>query len=182
MRRVLLAAPLAVTMMLALATPAIAALPIGAKAPDFTTPGALDGKPFSFSLAKALKKGPVVVYFFPAAFTKGCTIEAKAFADASDDFHKAGATIVGVAADPIETLQRFSTEACRSKFAVAVASPEMIAGYDVQLPSLPRSNRTSYVIGKNGKIAFVLSDPRPEGHITGTLETVKSMHGGKHGR
>ncbi len=156
------------------ATPAFAALPVGAVAPDFSTQGALAGKTFQFSLSQALKKGPVVLYFFPAAFTSGCTIETKAFADASDAFHKANATLIGVAADPIEKLQRFSTEACRSKFPVAVASPAMIAGYDVKLPLIGRSNRTSFVIGQNGKISFVLSQMRPEGHVEGTLSAVRA--------
>jgi len=157
------------------ATPVFAALPVGAAAPDFSTLGAMGGKTFQFSLAQSLKRGPVVMYFFPAAFTSGCTIETKAFADASDSFKKAGATLIGVAADPIETLQRFSTEACRSKFPVAIASPKMIADYDVKLPLMGRSNRTSFVIGKNGKIAFVLSEMKPDGHVSGTLTAVQAL-------
>jgi len=157
------------------AAPVLAALPVGAPAPDFSTQGAMAGKTFQFSLAQSLKKGPVVLYFFPAAFTSGCTIETKAFADASDDFHKAGATLIGVAADPIETLQRFSTEACRSKFPVAVASPAMIKAYDVKLPLMGRSNRTSYVIDRKGKISFVLSEMRPDGHVGGTLAAVRAL-------
>ena len=172
-------APFALALAL-LAAPSVAALPVGAQAPDFSTQGAMAGKTFQFSLAQSLKKGPVVMYFFPAAFTTGCTIETKAFADASDEFKKAGATLIGVAADPIETLQRFSTEACRSKFPVAIASPKMIADYDVKLPLMSRSNRTSFVIGKNGKIAYVLSEMRPDGHITGTLAALQAM-GGKRG-
>lgn len=156
---------------------ALAALPVGAPAPDFSTQGAMAGKTFQFSMKSALKKGPVVLYFFPAAFTSGCTIETKAFADASEEFKKAGAQIVGVAADPIETLQRFSTEACRSKFPVAVASPQMIADYDVKLPLMGRSNRTSFVIGQNGKVAYVLSEMKPDGHITGTLAAVRKLGG-----
>jgi thioredoxin-dependent peroxiredoxin len=166
----------------ALTVPAVthAALPVGAPAPDFTTMGALGGKQFSFSLARALKKGPVVLYFFPAAFTSGCTIEARQFAVASDDFKKAGATLIGVAADPIDKLAKFSVEECRSKFAVAVASPAMIAGYDVVLPQMTtRSNRTSYVIGKNGRIAFAYSAMAPDGHVTGTLAAVKALKPGK---
>jgi len=162
--------------------PALAALPVGATAPDFSTQGAMAGKTFQFSLAQSLKKGPVVLYFFPAAFTSGCTIETKAFADASESFHKAGATLVGVAADPIEKLQRFSTEACRSKFSVAVASAQMIADYDVKLPLMGRSNRTSFVIGKNGKIAYVLSEMKPDGHITGTLSAVRALQASKKAR
>ena len=152
-----------------------AALPVGAAAPNFVTPGAIGGKQFSFSLAKALKKGPVVLYFFPAAFTSGCTIEARQFALASNDFAKAGATLIGVAADPIAKLAKFSVEECRNKFAVGVASPAMIEGYDVKLPVMARSNRTSYVIGRNGRIAFAYSAMAPEGHVAGTLAAVRSL-------
>jgi len=166
---------------LALSTPALAALPVGAPAPDFATQGALAGKPFAFSLKQALKKGPVVLYFFPAVFTQGCTIETKAFADAHDQFTKAGAQVIGVSAGAVDKLREFSVEACRNKFAVAVATPKMIADYDVTLPMRATlSNRTSFVIGKNGKIAFVLSEMRPDGHITGTLAAVQAM-GGKRG-
>lgn len=169
------AAAVFLTAAVTVAAPAYAALPVGATAPDFSTPGAMAGKTFQFSLAQSLKKGPVVMYFFPAAFTSGCTIETKAFADASDAFKKAGATLIGVAADPIETLQRFSTEACRSKFPVAIASPKMIADYGVKLPLMGRSNRTSFVIAKSGKIAYVLSDMRPDGHVSGTLTAVQGL-------
>ena len=172
-------AHLAAVAALAIAAPALAALPVGAAAPDFSTQGAMAGKTFRFSLAEALKKGPVVLYFFPKAFTAGCTIETKAFADASDDFRKAGAQIVGVSADPIGELQRFSTEACRSKFPVAVASPRMIADYDVAIPLMPRSNRTSFVIGRDGRIAYVHSEMKPDGHISGTLNAVRALGKGK---
>ena len=172
-RYALLAATAAITL---IAAPALGALPVGAAAPDFSTQGAMAGKPFQFSLRQALKKGPVVLYFFPAAFTPGCTIESKAFADASDDFAKAGAQIVGVSADPIDKLQKFSVEACRSKFPVAVASPQMIADSNVVLPQLAgRSNRTSFVIGKNARIAYVHSEMKPDGHITGTLGAVRAL-------
>lgn len=157
--------------------PAFAALPVGAVAPDFTTVGAKGGKTFQFSLAKALKKGPVVLYFFPAAFTPGCTVEAHDFAEASDDFTKAGATLVGVAADPIDKLSKFSVEECRNKFAVAVATPAMISGYDVKLPLLGRSNRTSFVIARTGKIAFSYSAMSPQGHVSGTLAAARSLKG-----
>jgi thioredoxin-dependent peroxiredoxin len=162
------------------AAPAMAALPVGAAAPDFATQGALAGQPFQFSLKAALKKGPVVLYFFPAVFTPGCTIETKAFADAHDKFAKAGAQVIGVSAGAVDKLREFSVEACRSKFAVAVASPKMIADYDVVLPMRASlSNRTSFVIGKDGKIAFVLSEMKPEGHITGTLAAVQALGGKK---
>ena len=158
-----------------LATPALAALPVGAPAPDFSTQGAFGGRAFQFSLSQALKRGPVVLYFFPAAFTSGCTVETKMFADASDDFAAAGATLIGVAADPIDKLQRFSVEACRSKFPVAVASARMIADYDVRLPLMARSNRTSFVIAPNRRVTYVLSEMRPDGHVAGTLAAVRKL-------
>jgi len=161
------------------ATPAMAALPVGAKAPDFTTQGALDGKPFAFALKDALKKGPVVLYFYPKAFTQGCTLEAHAFSEASDDFHQAGATIIGMSADDLPTLQKFSTEACRGKFAVATASPQVIKDYDVALvrPGMPAglTNRTSYVIARNGKITLVHSDLDYRDHVRLTLEAVRKL-------
>ena len=166
---------------LVLSTPALAALPVGVPAPDFATQGALAGQPFAFQLSKALKKGPVVLYFFPAVFTQGCTIETKAFADAHDQFAKAGAQVIGVSAGAVDKIKEFSVEACRNKFAVAVASPKMIADYDVTLPlRAGLSNRTSFVIGKNGKIAYVHSEMKPDGHITGTLAAVQAL-GGKRG-
>lgn len=170
-----LARPLLAAAAIAVTAPALAALPVGTTAPDFSTQGALGGKTFQFSLAQALKKGPVVLYFFPKSFTTGCTIETKAFADASDDFRKAHATLIGVAADPIEDLQRFSTEACRSKFPVAVASPTMIKDYKVELPLTARSNRTSFVIAPGGKITYVLSELKPDGHVVGTLAAVRAL-------
>lgn len=160
-----------------LASPALAALAVGAKAPTFTTKASLAGKPFDFSLAEALKKGPVVLYFFPAAFTPGCTVEANAFADATDDFEKMGATVIGMSNDPIEKLNEFSVKECRNKFAVGVANEKLIEEYDVPLPLRPsRSNRTSYVIAPDGKIIFVHSEMAPKGHITGTFAAVKKWH------
>lgn len=157
-----------------LSMPAVAALPVGAKAPDFSTQATLAGKPFPFSLAKALKQGPVVLYFYPAAFTSGCTVEAHDFAEATDDFKKLGATVIGVSADSIETLNRFSVEECRNKFAVASASPKMIADYDVKLPVVAKSNRTSFVIAPDGKIVYAYSALSPAGHVTGTMAAVKA--------
>ncbi len=99
--------------------PAYAALPLGATAPDFSAQASLGGKVFDFSLKDALAKGPVVLYFYPAAFTKGCTLEAHDFAAHIDDYKKLGATVIGVSVDPIATLQKFSVSECRSKFPVA---------------------------------------------------------------
>jgi peroxiredoxin len=95
-----------------------AALPVGAS-PAFELQGALAGKPIAFSLQQALQKGPVVLYFFPAAFTAGCTIEAHAFAEATDEFNKMGATVIGVTAGNTDQVSDFSKLECRDKFAVA---------------------------------------------------------------
>jgi peroxiredoxin len=160
---------------LAFAAPATAALPVGAKAPDFTTQAALGGKHFTFALKSALKKGPVVLYFFPAAFTKGCTIEAHEFALASAEFTKNGATLIGLSADPIDKLAQFSTVECREAFPVGVATPGTIKGYNVVLPQLEgRSDRTSYVIAPDGKVIYALSQANPNGHVEGTMGAVKA--------
>jgi thioredoxin-dependent peroxiredoxin len=165
---------------LLIAAPAAAALAPGARAPDFATQGALAGKAFSFSLREALKKGPVVLYFYPKAFTSGCTIEAHEFAEATPEFNRLGATVIGMSGDDIDTLKRFSVEECRNKFAVAAASPQVIQAYDVAIGGRPAmSNRTSYVIAPDGRILFAYSDPQPLGHIKGTMEAVKAWKAGK---
>ena len=156
------------------AAPALAALPVGAKAPGFATAATLAGKPFRFSLTGALKKGPVVLYFYPAAFTSGCTVEAHDFAEATASFAKLGATVIGVSADPIEKLNKFSVSECRSKFAVASADTKLIEAYDVKLPVLSRSNRTSFVIAPDGTILFAYSALDPSGHVDKTLAAVKA--------
>lgn len=158
------------------ALPASAALPVGAKAPDIVTTGAIGGKAFRMHLARELRKGPVVLYFFPKAFTKGCTLEAHAFSEARDEFRKAGAQVIGMSGDDLATLKRFSVEACRSAFPVANASPQTIAAYDVGLEGRPAmSNRTSYVIAPDGRIAFVHSDPDWSGHVARTLAAVRAL-------
>ena len=159
-----------------LAAPTGAALPVGSKAPDFTTTGAMAGKPFKLHLADQLKHGPLVLYFYPKAFTQGCTLEAKAFADAMPEFRKAGARVVGMSTDNLETLQRFSTEACRSAFPVATASPQTVKAYDVVLKSKPElTDRTSYVIDRRGKIVMVHSELDWKDHVSKTLAAVRSL-------
>jgi thioredoxin-dependent peroxiredoxin len=162
--------------MLITAVPANAALPVGAEAPLFATKASLAGKEMPFVLKQALKKGPVVLYFYPAAFTKGCTIEAHDFADATDDFAKLGATVIGMSADTIDVLDKFSVSECRNKFAVAAATPAVIAAYDVQIPTKSYANRTSYVIAPDGKIIFVYSAMDPTGHVSGTMGAVKAWN------
>ena len=162
-----------------LATPAVAALPVGAKAPDFSTRGAVAGKVVSVHLAEQLKRGPVVLYFFPAAFTGGCNAEAHAFAEAVDQFRAAGATVIGMSADDVPTLQRFSTEKCAGRFAVASAGPAVVKGYDValgrQLAGRDVTGRTSYVIGRDGRVAFVHNDLNPAEHVATTLAAVRAL-------
>jgi thioredoxin-dependent peroxiredoxin len=154
---------------------ASAVLPTGAKAPDFRTSGALAGKSFTLHLADQLKHGPVVLYFYPKAFTKGCTLEAKAFSDAMPEFRKAGARVVGMSADDLPTLQKFSVEACRGRFPVATASPAVIEAYDVKLPLVSMTNRTSYVIAPDGRIVFVHSDLDWKDHVAKTLAAVRAL-------
>lgn len=159
---------------LSAAMPVAAAIPVGAKAPDFKTQATLAGKPFPFHLAAALKKGPVVLYFYPAAFTSGCTVEAHAFAEATDSFKAMGATVIGVSADPIETLNRFSISECRNKFAVASADKKIIADYQVALAQSGRSDRSSFVITPDSRILFAYSASDPKGHVDKTLAAVKA--------
>lgn len=179
MKRMIMAG-LASLAVLSLPAAAPAVLPQGAKAPQIVSQGALAGKPFTFNLAQALKKGPVVLYFYPKAFTQGCTLEAHAFAEATAQFQAAGATVVGMSADDLRALQRFSKEACRDKFAVAIASPQTIAAYDVALRKADGSstgvtNRTSYVIGKDGRIKFVHSNLDYRDHVRLTLQAVRAL-------
>ena len=179
MKRFIMAG-LASLAVLSLPAAAPAVLPQGAKAPQIVSQGALAGKPFTFNLAQALKKGPVVLYFYPKAFTQGCTLEAHAFAEATAQFQAAGATVVGMSADDLPALQRFSKEACRDKFAVAIASPQTIAAYDVALRKADGSstgvtNRTSYVIGKDGRIKFVHSNLDYRDHVRLTLQAVRAL-------
>ena len=166
-----------------LSVPASAELPKGAAAPDFTTQGALAGKPFTFHLRQALKKGPVVLYFYPKAFTQGCTLEAHAFAEATPDFARAGATVVGMSADDLPALVKFSREACRDKFAVGIASPAVIKAYDVDLKredvSTGLTTRTSYVIARDGRIRMVHSNMDYRDHVRLTLEAVKALGKGQ---
>lgn len=173
---------LAAASLLALsAVPAEAALKVGDNAPDFSAQASLGGKEFNFSMADALKRGPVVLYFYPAAFTKGCTVEAHDFAEATDQFTSLGATVIGVSHDDIATLDKFSVSECRSKFAVA-ADPDgkVISAYDAKLPLLPYSARTSYVIAPDGKVLMEYSDMNPDLHVAKTMEAVKGWHAEHH--
>ncbi len=180
----------------ALAQPALAALKTGASAPDFSTPASVAGKEFKFSLAEALKKGPVVVYFYPSAYTGGCNIEAHTFAVNQEKFEAAGATILGVSHDSIARLNDFSSdpEYCAGKFAVASDPDGAIAkSYDLKVMEAKpgfkdtRGNeidhafteRTTFVIAPDSKIVAVLSSAddkiAPADHVTKSLEAVKDL-------
>jgi len=157
------------------AAPAAAALPSGAKAPNFSTQGAIGGKAFRLNLAEQLRHGPVVLYFYPKAFTKGCTLEANAFSEAMPEFKAAGARVIGMSADTIDTLKKFSVEACRSAFPVARADAKVIKAYDVALPVVGMTNRTSYVIARDGRIVMVHSEMDWKDHVAKSLAAVKAL-------
>lgn len=179
MKHLLKVATLAVVGTVALASPSLAALKAGTQAPDFTAPAYLAGEPFTFKLADALKKGPVVLYFFPAAHTPGCNLEAHLFSDAIDEFKALHATVIGVTAGNVDELADFSkeTEHCGGKFAVAADPGAKIAKqYDAILAMKPEwSDRTSYVISPSGSIVHVYSELNPSKHVSETLEAVKAL-------
>ena len=165
---------LAAAALMGLTATAHAALKPGDAAPLFTTEAAVGGKQMPLVLADALKKGPVVLYFFPKAFTSGCTLEAHLFAEATEKFAALGASVVGVSHDDIATQLKFSKEECRDKFAVA-ADPEsaIIKAYDAKLAMLPMSGRISYVISPDDKIIYAYNDLDASEHVNNTLKAVQ---------
>jgi len=178
----------------ALAQPAFAALKQGDKAPDFTAPASLAGKEFNFALKDALKKGPVVVYFYPAAFTGGCNLQAHAFSENSDKFAAAGASIIGVSLDKIATLNQFSADPqyCAGKIPVASDTDGKIAkSYDLQVreakPGAKNTRgdeidhgfaeRTTFVVTPNGTVAATISNLSPADNVAKALEAVQQVKG-----
>ncbi len=161
---------------LAMASSAWAALDIGDKAPDFTTQAALAGKQYSFSLSQTLAKGPVVLYFFPAAFSSGCSAEAHEFAEATEKFAALGATVIGVSTDDIETQLKFSMQACQGKFAVASdAAKTVVKSYDAAMMIMPDyANRVSYVITPDRSIIYSYQSLNPAKHVTNTLTALQN--------
>ena len=157
------------------AAPAFAALNPGDAAPDFKAQASLGGNVFTFSLADALKKGPVVLYFYPAAFTTGCTIEAHDFAEATETYRSLGATVIGVSHDNIDTLNKFSVSECRGKFAVAADQNQSIMkSYDAVLASKPEyADRVSYVIAPDGHVVYAYKSLNPEKHVENTLDALR---------
>ncbi|MGE3476014.1 MAG: peroxiredoxin [Rhodospirillaceae bacterium] len=176
--------------------PAYGALTNGESAPDFTAQASLAGKEFTFSLDAALKKGPVVVYFYPAAYTRGCNIEAKTFADNADKFAAAGATVIGVSQDNIKKLNDYSAdpEYCAGKFPVAAdAGGKITASYKLSTMTLDRkvtdtrgadvthslTERTTFVITPDRKVIATLSSNddkvAPHEHAEKSLEIVRGL-------
>jgi thioredoxin-dependent peroxiredoxin len=191
---------LAASMALLFAAPVLAALQTGAAAPDFTAQASLAGKAFTFSLKDALKKGPVVVYFYPSAYTGGCDIEAHTFATDKAKFDAAGATIIGVSADSLQRLNTFSSDPsyCAGKFPVASdAGGKIAASYDLKMEAAQPGltdvrgaaidhafiERTTFVIDRNGKIVATLSSEadhlHPEDHVKKSLAIVQQLQAGK---
>jgi peroxiredoxin Q/BCP len=169
------------------ALPAWAALDVGDKAPDFTADAALAGKRFRFSLAEALAKGPVVLYFFPAAFSDACSIEAHAFAEAMPDFEALGATVVGVSGDDLATLSRFSVQSCQSRFPVASdAGLAIVRSYEAAMTTRPDyANRVSYVIAPakaGGTVAYQYTSLNPARHVEKTLAALRAWRDGAAGK
>ena len=156
--------------------PASAALDIGDPAPAFTTQAALAGTVYSFSLAESLKKGPVVLYFFPAAYSEDCSIEAHDFADATEEFKSLGASVIGVSGDDIETLTKFSVQVCQSRFAVASDKTQgIMKSYDAVMQTRPEyANRISYVIAPNGTVVFQYMSLNPTKHVEKALAALRS--------
>jgi peroxiredoxin len=192
MKRVLVS--LAVTSMFAL--PAFAALEQGAAAPDFKAQASLAGKEFSYSLKDTLKKGPVVVYFYPAAYTPGCNIQAHTFAENYDKFTAAGATVVGVSLDNIATLNEFSKdpEYCAGKLPVVSDADGKIAkAYELAVregragAKNPKgldfgsgfAERTTFVVTPDGKVAATIGNMKPDENVMKALEVVQQLSGKK---
>lgn len=176
----------------AAALPASAALKEGDSAPAFKTQASQAGKAFSFSLKDALKKGPVVVYFYPSAFTGGCNIQAHTFAVNHDKFSAAGATVVGVSLDSIARLNEFSADPnyCAGKFPVAAdANGDIAKSYDLAIREIAAgkkdtrgveidhaaAERTTFVITPDGKIAATVGGLTPEANVEKALATVQQL-------
>lgn len=161
-----------------------AALDIGQNAPQFTVQVALAGNVSNYYLADELKKGPVVLYFFPMAFSDACSIEAHNFAEAIADFKKLGATVIGVSRDDIETQKKFSVSQCRGQFAVgADTDQKVMKAYDAVLATRPDyANRVSYVIAPNGKIIYQYSSLNPAKHVQNTMSALKTWSQASQGK
>ncbi|MDR2219812.1 MAG: peroxiredoxin [Methylobacillus sp.] len=180
----------------AVALPVFAALSTGAAAPAFTAQASLAGREFTYSLTDALKRGPVVVYFYPGAFTSGCNIQAHTFAENMDQFIAAHASVIGISADKIATLNAFSADPqyCAGKLPVAADADGKIArSYDLKIsagrPGMKNTRgedldhdfveRATFIITQDGKIAAVIGGMRPDENVMKSLEIVRKLAGSK---
>lgn len=175
-----------------LSLPAFAALKEGDAAPAFQTKASLAGKAFDYSLKTALAKGPVVVYFYPSAFTGGCNLQAHTFAENVEKFNAVGATIVGVSLDSIQRLNEFSADPnfCAGKIAVASDADGRIAkAYDLQVSETPsgrkdtrgqeidhgRAERTTFIVTPDGKVAATIGGLAPDANVQQALNVVQRL-------
>src|SRR5262245_38591716 len=187
-------------LMVMAALPAFAALKQGDTAPQFKTQASLAGKEFTFSLADALKKGPVVVYFYPSAYTSGCNVQAHEFATNLDKFKAAGASVVGVSLDSIDRLNQFSADPdyCAGKLPVASdASGDIAKSYDLKIVSEvggqplakmkdsrgveighSAAERTTFIVTPDGKIAATIGGVAPKDNVMKALEAVQQLKQG----
>ena len=175
-----------------LSLPALAALKAGDAAPDFTAQASLAGKPFSFALKDALKKGPVVVYFYPSAFTGGCNAQAHAFATNMDKFKAAGASVVGVSLDSIARLNDFSADPnyCAGQLPVASDADGKIAkSYDLMIRDVKEgqkdtrgveighnmAERTTFIVTPDGKVSSTIGGVMPTENVDAALAAVQAL-------
>ena len=157
---------------LAAASPAVAALAVGDPAPEFSTDGTQGGTGMTVAISELRKLGPVIIFFFPSAFTDAP--ECRDFAENIDRFRALGVSVVGISRDSVDTLARFSTEECASKFPIASAGESLVNAFDVNDGAMFNS-RTTYVIDPSGKIAFVDDDADYSGHVKNVLAYVEAM-------
>jgi peroxiredoxin len=183
---------IASTLALMASTAAFAALKPGDPAPAFNAPASLAGKPFSYSLKDGLAKGPVVVYFYPSAYTEGCNIQAHEFSTRADRFAAAGASVIGVSLDSIERLNQFSADPdyCAGKLAVASDGDGRIArAFGLQVSGMERgatdtrgkqidhgfTERTTFIVGRDGTVVAVVGGVSPEANVARALELVQKL-------
>lgn len=180
----------------AVTLPAIAALEVGQTAPTFQAKASLNGKAFDYSLADELKKGPVVVYFYPSAYTQGCNIQAHEFAENMEKFNAAGATVVGVSLDSIERLNDFSADPayCAGKLAVASdASGDIARSYGLNIREFAGmrdsrgieidhgfADRTTFIVTPDGKVANTIGNVSPAENVQKSLEAVQALQHANH--
>jgi peroxiredoxin len=158
--------------------PAAAELEVGETAPDFTVEGFQGGEAVSFTLSEALEEGPVVMFFFPAAYTSGCEAQAANFAENIGLFEAYGAQVIGVTGGNTDRLSDFSEQHCASAFPVFAAADGMAGDYEVRSMRPGWTNRTTFVIGEDASIALVYKDGSPYPHVDESLEVLAAMHAG----